>query len=92
MHKKIISQIIKQKKEEKMIEDKQINEGASNLKIMKENMSVLSHVSEDIVKRHDEIRLRHYELGDDVNVLKSISIEQNLQLLEQKLRAIEKSV
>ena len=59
MHKKIISQIIKQKKEQKLIEDKQINEGASNLKIMKENMSVLSHVSEDIVKRHDEIVSKH---------------------------------
>jgi hypothetical protein len=59
---------------------------------MKENMSVLSHVSEDIVKRHDEIVTQHQELGSSVNLLKTKTIEQQMVLLEQKLKSIEKSV
>ena len=55
-------------------------------------MSVLSHVSEDIVKRHDEIVTQHQELGSSVNLLKTKTIEQQMVLLEQKLKSIEKSV
>jgi hypothetical protein len=72
-----------------LIEDKQITEGAVNLRIMQENMSVLSHVSLDILKHHDEIVKYHLELGLNVSKLTTVC---QLGVIEAKLKAIEKNI